>query len=206
MSQNPIAETPSASAHDLIQAAMAALGLSVTAEFVPWSQSRNKDEKATSPNTGEPNPKFPRRSLNWRVTVKRNGRDALTTDYSAGIAHCPAYKSKHYGARPGFMNIDRDAAVTRECETGFASRDFGSLMAKGAPILPDPVDVLASLVRDSDVLDAGGFENWAGDLGYDTDSRSAEAIYRACLDVSLKLRSALGEAGLAKLREASADW
>lgn len=196
MSPNPASPT----ARDLIEAAATQLGLTVDAAFVPWSQSRNKDEKAISPNTGKPNPKFPQRSLNWRVTLKRNGREVLTTDYSAGIAHCPAYKSNAYGNRPGFMNLDRDKAVTWECEHG------KSAQGDAKPILPDSVDVLASLARDSDVLDAGGFENWASDLGYDTDSRQAEVIYRACLDIALKLRSALGEVGLAQLREAAAEW
>lgn len=44
------------------------------------------------------------------------------------------------------------------------------------------------------------------ELGYDPDSRKAEAIYKACLEIALKLRNALGEDGLAKLREAAQDY
>lgn len=171
-------------------AIVASLGLTVESVFVPFSQSRNKAEK------------YP--SLNWRVTVLRNGREILTTDYSAGSAHCPSYKHD-------------DKAETRhmvawECEHGFKAsgvRWGGRPEAYGAtrgnvaqPIKPDSLNVLASLAMDSDVIDAGGFESWASDLGYDTDSRKAESIYRACLDIALKLRSALGDSGLQTLRNA----
>ena len=43
-------------------------------------------------------------------------------------------------------------------------------------------------------------------LGYDPDSRKAEGIYRACLELALKLRNGLGEKLLAELREAVADY
>lgn len=81
------------------QAALDALGLTVESVFVPWSRSRNKGEKSPS--------------LNWIVTVKRNGKDVLT---------------------------------------------------KG------------------------------------------ETIYRACLEIALKLRAAIGEAGLAALQNAFQDY
>ncbi|TIW00620.1 MAG: hypothetical protein E5V77_09360 [Mesorhizobium sp.] len=68
---------------------------------------------------------------------------------------------------------------------------------------PSIGDVLQSLARDSDVLDAGGFESWAADYGYDTDSRAAESIYRACLEIAMKLRAGLGESLLAEIRLAA---
>lgn len=164
-----------------IAAAIADLGLSVDAAFVPFSRSRNKDEK--------------HKSLNWRITLKRKGRDVLTTDYSAGIAHCPSYGPKAW----------HKSDAETECETGNTHRAPGGIGSK-KPILPDPISVIWSLVADASVLDAGGFENWAADYGYDTDSRSAEKTYQACLDIALKLRCAIGEAGLSKLAEAFADY
>lgn len=161
------------------------LGLTVESVFVPFSQSRNKAEKHPT--------------LNWRVTLKRDGRDILTTDYSAGSAHCPAYKAKTLGAQ---NSVDRDNAIRWECEHGRAKLAISG----GRPILPGTIDVLYSLAMDSDVLDAGGFEQWAGDLGYDTDSRSAETTYRACLDIALKMRSGLGDDNLRRLREAFQDY
>lgn len=44
---------------------------------------------------------------------------------------------------------------------------------------PNPRDVLESLFLDAAGYDnARGFEDWANDYGYDSDSRKAEALYR----------------------------
>lgn len=213
--------------------ALADLALTVESVFVPFSQSRHKDE--------------PHKTLNWRVTVKRNGRDILTTDYSAGIMHCPGYKRaaapagyrgldrRNYGGKPypGTFSMYRRATAAEalsdyqeaisaaECESGLAmeyysqygAADFkprkerapGSDRSKVVPILPDPESVIYCLVMDSSVLDCGGFEYWADDYGYDTDSRKAETIYRERLDLALKLRAGIGEEGLRKLQVAFQD-
>ena len=205
-----------------------ALGLTVESVFIPFSQSRNKNEK--------------HKSLNWRVTVKRNGRDVLTTDYSAGIIHCPSYAAKK--APYGFVAAryrSRDANSTSgykyraaterealeqfkdgigaaECESGFAmeldsmrrySGDDGNVYKvkrPAAPIMPNSVDVLYSLTMDSDVLEYGSFEEWAENFGYDSDSRNAEKIYLACLEIALKMRAALGDSGMETLREIFQDY
>lgn len=180
-----------------ILAFMDAHKITIEATFVPWSKSRNKGEKSPS--------------LNWLVTMKRNDRDVLTTDYSAGIGHTPAYKSKPP------IGWDRPArmwptlAGAWECENGkpvtLVSWDSNFRAKNGAPpITPDPCDVLSCLALDAGVLDAGGFEYWASDLGYDPDSRKAEAIYRECLEIALKLRAGLGDKGFSELREAASDY
>lgn len=62
---------------------------------------------------------------------------------------------------------------------------------KGKPKL---ADVLCSLQMDvSSAVNAGDFEDWASDLGYDTDSRKAEQIYRACLKSADDLAELFGE-------------
>jgi hypothetical protein len=177
-------------------AEIAALGLTVDSKFVQFSQSRNRGEKSPS--------------LNWSVTVKRNGRDVLTCDYSAGCGHCPSHNVKvspHWN-RPDRMW--RDALDSFECESGFKARGFttwGDFSAdKSKPILPDPLNVLYSLNSDADVLNYATFEDWAATFGYDPDSRSAEATYRACLEIGLKLRAALGDDGLAKLNDIFQDF
>lgn len=154
---------------------MESLGLTVESTFVPWSQSRNKGEKD--------------RSLNWRVTLKHKGRVVLETDYTAGIASCPSY-------RHGDRSAAQVEAIRFETENGKPKT-----RARGeGPIVPDAVGVVYSLCSDADAIDAGGFEAWASDFGYDTDSRKAEATYRACVDTGLKLRAALGDQGLQELR------
>lgn len=166
------------------------LGLTVESEFIPFSRSRH----------AKPNPKISELSLNWRVTLKMNGREIVTTDYGAGVAHCPAY-----GEVRSFYGVTVDVAekIRRECENGKQARAHG---LSGEPIKPDSLDVLYSLVTDSEVLEHSCFEEWAGSFGYDADSRSAEKIYRACLDIALKLRSGIGDANLSALREAFTDY
>jgi hypothetical protein len=157
--------------------------LTIESVFVPWKQSRNKAEKDPS--------------LNWRVTFKRDGREILTADYSAGSAHCPSYVQAW---KPTY---EQRQAIERECSTG-RSVKRGDMQK---PILPDRLDVIASFVSDAQcALNAGDFESFAADFGYDTDSRKAESIYRACADTALKLTSALGSDLLAKLGDIYADW
>lgn len=171
---------------------IARLGLSVTSKFVPFSKSRNAKESY--------------RSLNWRVTVHFNNPDhgpnwqgaVVSTDYSAGIAHCPAYKAsaKVYG---GANSVMRSEAIERETEIGRKAQN-------GAPILPDSADVIYSLILDSDVLEYSSFEEWASSFGYDPDSRNAESIYRACLEIALQLRNGLPKTVLDALRAAAQDY
>lgn len=218
--------------HSHIVAALADLKLTVKSAFVPFSQSRNRDEKRDGRTVY---------SLNWKVTLVRDGRDVLTTDYGAGIAHAPGYAetrphssfqapdyrnasgkpfagttSQYRKATPAeALNFYREAVAAAECESGFpmeldpygrGSRNVFRRKPKGEAIQPDPLNVVYSLIMDAGVLDHGGFESWAGDFGYDVDSRSAESTYRACLDIALQLRAAIGEAGIAALQTAFEDY
>lgn len=70
---------------------------------------------------------------------------------------------------------------------------------------PAPADLLYCLCMEYDVMDSGGYEEWARDYGYDPDSRKAEKIYKLCMEQSLKLRSVLGEKRINELRELTQD-
>lgn len=52
-------------------------------------------------------------------------------------------------------------------------------------------DVLQSLQCDSRDWEST-FEDWASDMGMDTDSKSAESIFRACQDTAKTIRAAIG--------------
>lgn len=167
-----------------------AMGLTLSATFVPFSQSRNKDEKHPS--------------LNWRVTLKLQGKDVLTADYTQGSAHCPAHKSpiKHStGKRDDYLT---NCAIARECETGKRARAVGNggyFTESGRISPPELVDVLHCFLTDASVLDCRDFADWAGDMGMDTDSIKARNTYDACVADALKLRGAIGEQGLRDLRD-----
>lgn len=168
--------------------AMADLGLTVESVFVPWSKSRS------APKDGIMH--ISKRNLNWRVTVKCKGREIITTDYSAGIAHAPSYQSR--------ITLEVQQRLEFETEHGKNAHQYGALgiWVGRKPILPDPQDVVYSLVSDGDAVAYPSFEDWASSLGYDTDSRAAEATYRACLDIGLRLRSALSIVGYQALFDA----
>ena len=62
---------------------------------------------------------------------------------------------------------------------------------KKPPTLADVLDCLASDA--SGVDNAQSFEAWASEYGYDTDSRKAEATYRACEKQAQELKALLGQ-------------
>ena len=64
-------------------------------------------------------------------------------------------------------------------------------------------DVLSCLFSDAE--SAGeSFESWASDLGYDTDSRKAEATYKACQSIAKRLHALFGD-DFETFRELSRD-
>lgn len=175
---------------------IASLGLGYKTVFVPQSQSRNAKEKQPS--------------LNWSVKIT-HGRQELQTDYMQGCAHIP-----HYAHAFSHLVV-YDNAVREACETGksrIISHKNGYDAAQGDQAfarftqIPEPAlrDVLYSLMMDASAIDYATFEEWAGEYGYDTDSRKAESIYRDCLEISLKLRAMLGDEKLAKLHEMFQDY
>ena len=173
--------------NDKIGVAIAKHGLTVESEFVPYSRSRKAKEKWLS--------------LNWKVTLKQNGRKILTTDYSAGYAHAPSYNKRDYNT------VDGRRLVERECETGKAHRigALGLMPKNNDSIKPESRDVIYSLITDSDVINYGSFEEWARDFGYNSDSRKDEKIYQQCLGIALKLNQ-IGAEALADLQEAFQDY
>ncbi len=180
-------------ARETLTAAIQELGLTITAEFIPWSKSRSVTKAA----------KFADRNLNWSVTLHKDGRTVLTTLYSAGVAHCPSYNSQ------AEQTLDYVEAITFETEHGKQARMMASIGRggfHGKPILPDTASVIHGLLLDASAIDHPTFESWASDFGYDSDSRSAERTYRACLEIGLALRAAIGDKGLQQLRDAAQDY
>jgi hypothetical protein len=65
---------------------------------------------------------------------------------------------------------------------------------------PDSDEVLNCLSLDAGgVENARDFEDWCANYGYDTDSRKAYRIYKACMGIAKKLRRFLGDAEFDKL-------
>ena len=142
-------------------------GLTLTFEFVP--QHFPEGTKACD------------MSMKWIVNVLCNGKHVLTTDYTQGSYFCP---SRPKGL--GNLTVADVENIRRDCATQPRS---------GQPV--DPLDALWGIARDcQSVEQARGFEDWANEFGYDTDSRKAEAIYRTCVDQWKALRHYIGDEGI----------
>lgn len=123
-------------------------------------------------------------NLKWQVTLLHNDKPLITTDYTQGIGHAPAYNAPNLGTRYSIM---RHAALRYEAQNG-----QHHVTRKPLPA-PSLLDVLYALHTDADALNCSGFEDWCSELGFNSDSIKHQAIYNACLSTALKLRPYLPE-------------
>lgn len=144
---------------------IAGLGLTYDARFVPQSLSRNSGNRTPS--------------LNWRVTIGRTGRKPVATDYTQGIGHVPGWN------HPQRRTIHVAEQERLAAEGGRYGNDTFPRPLP-APLL---ADVLYSLVQDTDVLGYDSFESWAPEVGFDPDSRQAEALWHECRKLGQAFRA-----------------
>ncbi len=173
-----------------IDAMLARLGITMTAEFVPYSRA----DKSNS------DPKKPWECITHRCKVTRGDAVLWNDEYHQGIGHLPGWLGDQ-----SRRTLDKDAAIKEAIETGRYAPARG-LVAKKRIEPPALRDVFHCILSDASAIDEGGFENWAASLGYDVDSRRAEKIYRQCVEIGLRLRAMLGETALAELRDAFQDY
>ena len=125
----------------------------------------------------------------WSVTIARNGGE-YQTEYTQG----PGLRH-HRGGKP----IDLPYVRVTVHQAAMNTRT-----------IPDAVtlaDVMSSLVMDAQcVADGQTFEDFAGDMGYDTDSREAERVYNGCRDVYFGLVRLCGSIDLDVLSEMFQDY
>lgn len=133
-------------------------GLEFKFEFVPQSQSRNKNSDPC---------------INWKVTVSK-GSACLTVEYMQGAGYMPGYKPT---GRKTIDDADREKAFSETGRHGLKR-----------VLEPTPTDVLHGLVLDYSAIDYANFEEWANEYGFDSDSIKALAIYDQCISVALQLR------------------
>lgn len=147
-------------------------GLTLEAEFIPQSKSRNANEK---------NP-----SVNWKLTLKKDDH-SFTFDYMEGIGHFvkqQLYKAlanveKHiaeFGSSFGLDSYLRKD-LTKRC----GPHRYG----KATP--PQLIDILYSLSIDSDAINYT-FQNWCSEFGYSDDSISAKNVYDQCVQTAINLK------------------
>lgn len=130
----------------------------------------------------------PWRHFLWACTLKFQGR-TYSTEYRLGLGHCKRVPLLSSHKAP------REAVTT---EIARALKPYGRVSIADTegyviPTAPSLSDVLQSLASDArGALNARDFEDFCGEYGYDTDSRSAEKVYAACTQVHLELYKLLG--------------
>lgn len=159
-----------------------------SAEFIPFSLSRSKNNEY--------------KSLNWIVTLKKGGVK-LITDYMQGQAHVLNYDVECIS--PRYKTTLQQQIADKTCESGKVFKYFklhdaifmvdkkgtkkslgpNSTMCQPVPVLKD---VIYALLIDSDVLEHVSFKEWAYHTGYDTDSIAANNIYQDCIKIGLNFK------------------
>lgn len=90
-----------------------------------------------------------------------------------------------------------DSAFHFRCRIGKGKRSFGLYFSMGAAHVgktPTAEDVLDCIASDaSGYENAADFRDWAGDYGYDEDSRTAEKLFRTVKRQAEQLRRTVGE-------------
>ena len=112
-------------------------------------------------------------SYQWRITLRCEGRE-MGLDYYTG-AGLVDWKTPWKGP-------PRTVEQREYCDRAPNCK---------RPRLPTLGDVLSCLHLDASALDTD-FESWAGDLGYNSDSRKALAIFLECQKQGKELRKLLG--------------
>lgn len=120
----------------------------------------------------------------FEVTLTRNGR-TYATEYTKGCAH-RVWKRGNQFPRTNYWDARRKPGQSVELfglpklKPGDVTAEFDRLTEAEPPTVDE---VLWSLVSDaSGVRHGQTFDEWAGEYGYDTDSRKAEKAFNSCRD------------------------
>ena len=193
----------------VILTAIKDLGLTVRCIFVPRSMSEDRDE-----------------SVHWKVGVgSSTNQIGVSMDYVEGTWGLP----DELGSCARTAEVIK--AIAEIVETGTCANprrfednnnlrlEFGMwVVAPWAPrgtklrpgmlklSLPDPVDIIWTLVQSTDALNYRNFECWSSAYGFDSDSRRAEKVYKKQVSLATAFLGLVGNDGLSKLQEAYEEY
>jgi hypothetical protein len=154
--------------------------------------------------------------IGYTVKLSHGQREILQTPYSMGIGHIDLKKVRlpagySHAGEWSFLTPDEFAMLQQwiarpnaNFKDKLAQASVAAKIALKQKVQPTLSDVLYSLLSDGEAA-GQTFEEWAGGLGYDTDSRKAEATYRQCDEIGRKLAK-VGAETLAKAREILQDY
>lgn len=186
-----------------IDAFIAKHGLTMTVVAIPHRSDRDfgatKEERAWEAEAGH-----------WRVTITaRDSRYSHTCEYSMGCGHRVWKKGAQNSVRLGgsfyIASERRDVQDGKPVQPKYLAGKTIHLVEMVRD-LSEPMPPTLDMVLDSLAADADGWTNardfasWCDDFGMDTDSRRAEAAYKACGEIAKGLRFMLGEDAYNELR------
>lgn len=178
--------------------------------FAAWAEAHGVTMTA-APTSGNPNmtgmtpedKKWAKEAAHWLVTLaitphysghgERPKPRHLASYYSMGAGHrCWTFEGVRLARRAGWKDAKVGGPIPHMM--GRMTMDQKNALDHGTkPTPPEIGDVLNSMGLDSrGVRDALSFEDWADEYGYEKDSRSFEACYRACQKIASELRAFLG--------------
>lgn len=189
MSENETTAESTEAKQPTMQDRVAEFGLSMTAEQVPENPNQSKPKKDEKPWE----------AVHFLVKLTAPNGRTLTTYYSMGIGLLDRHIIDNWKpgyADGGFISL-KDFKVASSYyarRTLHNERIVKEVRARGLKTFkPEIEDVLNCLAMDaSSVENARDFEDFANELGYDSDSRSAEKTYRICQEQARELESLLG--------------
>ena len=171
--------TEQSATEQTISETLASLGFTVSAQFQPFSKSRNCDE--TTP------------CINWRLKVTSR-KGSMMVSYSQGYAHAPAYQA--YEAERGVYS-----EVWNECENGQISETGEALPP------PSVADVFYSLTSDAQMIeDAPTFAEWCANFGEAGNCAETHKQFMACKIEARKFTRLLEDGQLDQLAEIFEDY
>lgn len=128
----------------------------------------------------------------WKVSFTKADKSVYETDYFTGIGHraVPTIQKHNY---------------KRELENHHSSWRNEITAKYAKPVAPCAASVLYGLTRDADAIEYS-FDDWAADMGIDTDSRKGLETFLQCQKIGHEMNKFFGRDGVATLRELLQDY
>lgn len=148
---------------------------------------------------------MPEGSAHWAVTIHGPG-GKLDIPYSMGPGHRRWKRGATPKAYKEFASQKVGGPAVKPYFGGcslYAAEHFDRWTEPTPPDLPGVLECLSS---DWAGVEGQTFEDWASDLGYDTDSRKAERVYRVTLETANIGRRVLGAEAFDVLTSGDIEW
>lgn len=155
--------------------------------------------------------------IGYTVEVSNARRQVIWTGpYYLGVGHVKPYPYGTVGTLATKFTPDeencshhwaRGAVFKKEPKAMQLQASTAAKLAQYQKVAPKLDDVCHSILSDGAAFfDGERFEEWCANYGYDTDSRKAEATWRACDDIGRALARGLSRDELDGLRQWASNY